>query len=105
MDFDGRRATDDTESKPAVFSGSSKECRDIVEVVASILGTTFVCVSSWTIFPASSFTLEALEVAASAYRFASFVAGADDRIEKRGVTHGAVRDNVFGELMMFVGAN
>lgn len=89
----------------SVFIGSSSESRDVAEVVASLLGRTFTCVPWWTAFPPSSFTLQALARFSRQHRFAIFVGAAHDYVESRGVKVGAVRDNVFGEFMMFVGAN
>lgn len=89
----------------SIFIGSSTEAKPVAEALSSVLNGTFACVPWWTAFDLSAFTLEALEAARSANRFAVFIARADDILLRRKHVLGVVRENVIGEFLLFVGAN
>jgi predicted nucleotide-binding protein len=90
------------EVKPKVFIGSSTESRPLAETLARLLAKECTPVGWWKAFKLSEFTLESLLKQIDDYDFGIFVFAPDDKIEIRGQSFWAPRDNVSLELGMFL---
>ena len=86
----------ESNSKPILFIGSSKEQLAVAEAVASGLPKTLASATLWSegVFGASSFAIESLETQIGIADFAVLVVGPDDRVISRGSESDAPRDNV-----------
>ncbi|MGE3595800.1 MAG: TIR domain-containing protein [Dehalococcoidia bacterium] len=91
---------------PVVFIGSSRESLPIAEAIQACIPVDVAIVRLWTkdVFGPSHFPIEDLEEQLDRADFAVLVLGPDDRVDSRGTTHDAPRDNVIFELGLFMGA-
>lgn len=92
--------------RPLLFIGSSSEALHIARNLELELDAAKVCdVERWDrdVFEPGGYTLDSLLEVASRVDFAVLIASPDDRVESRGETSHAPRDNVLLEFGMFVG--
>lgn len=94
-------------TRPRVFIGSSKECKEIAQTVKTHLSSECDCVV-WTdanFFKANESTYRSLVKNALTFDFAVFIGGADDFVVRcsTGATKFATRDNVYLELGLYAG--
>jgi len=93
-----------TEAKPRLFIGSSKEALDWAWAVqANLEHDCEPTVWDQGIFEPSSYTIESLVRTVGQTDFAAFLFTRDDIVRIRGKQTEAVRDNVVFELGLFVG--
>lgn len=90
--------------KARLFVISSKEALHIAREIQSILQHDLL-IQVWTdgVFFASSYAIEALELAVASSDFAIAIAQPDDKLHTRGAEFKVARDNVIFELGLFMG--
>jgi hypothetical protein len=95
----------ESQPKPRVFIGSSREGLPIAEAIQTGLDyDAEVTIWSQGVFGLSTGTLESLVRASGDYDFAVLVLTPDDLTQKRDVSGNSPRDNVIFELGLFMGA-
>jgi CRP/FNR family transcriptional regulator, cyclic AMP receptor protein len=95
-----------TNPRPVLFVASSTESLPVARVIQSGLDRDDVLVRVWTdgVFLPSHYPMEDLQRQVSTSDFAVAVLGPDDKVFSRGEESLAPRDNVIGELFLFMGA-
>ena len=92
--------------RPVVFVGCSAESLPVAQSIQSALQHDPLLIKLWTddTFEPSSFPIESLERELHGIDFAVLILSTEDRVESKGKTWAAPRDNIVFELGLFMGA-